>query len=155
MRRRKANCKFCHESFNEGCNDSLIEDQLKMFNSEEMCISVDVFVEDNQLELHLDDPAGDTILKRKVMIKYCPMCGGRLLEKDDSYLMDFAYETGELPVRTCTSLVYAGYLTLKDVANATKSEINKIPSAGIKSEGFKSLEKILEKHGFTFKEEKG
>lgn len=147
-------CVFCKGCFTEECNDSLIRDELKVFNSGDMYIGVDIFIEDNQLELYLDDPAGDAILKRKVKIKYCPMCRRRLLEKDDIYLMDFAYDKGELPVRTCTSLVYAGYLTLKDVANATKSEINKIPSVGIKSEGFKSLEKILEKHGLTFKDEK-
>ncbi len=78
----KDECKFCSESFTGDCNASLIEDQLRIFNSAEMFLGVDVFINDNELELYIDDSVGDGVLKRKVPINYCPMCGRPISNAD-------------------------------------------------------------------------
>ena len=72
-------CKFCGELFNGDCNDSIMSgtiNKFEVFNGYD--IFVDLFITDNELELYLDDSGENEILKKKIKINYCPICGRRL-----------------------------------------------------------------------------
>lgn len=74
-------CIYCEELFTGNCNESLLESRISMFNNTPM-IDVDVFINDNELEVYVDCIHTDEqIAKSKIKIKYCPMCGTRLKEE--------------------------------------------------------------------------
>ena len=70
-------CKYCEELFTGECNETILEDRLNVCNID--FVGVEVFINDDELELYLDTiPSGETISRKKIKIQYCPFCGRKL-----------------------------------------------------------------------------
>lgn len=74
-------CEYCTELFTGDCNDDLITHDLNInvngINFEN--VQFNVFIMDDELELFADYYDAP-IIKQKVKINYCPMCGRRLVK---------------------------------------------------------------------------
>lgn len=76
-------CNYCSELFTGDCNDSLLmgdvnlECGINLFN-------VDVFINDDELEVFVDNLEGREICKKTLKINYCPMCGRRLVREQNN-----------------------------------------------------------------------
>ena len=76
-------CKYCKELFTGWMNDSLIQDHVNLecgFN----LLDIDVFINDDELELFVDNGSCDEICKKTLKINYCPMCGRRLVREQNN-----------------------------------------------------------------------
>lgn len=74
-------CKYCEELFTGDCNVSLLENRIPMFNTD--MLDVDVFINDDELEVYVECiPTDEQLVKSKIKIKYCPMCGARLKREE-------------------------------------------------------------------------
>lgn len=78
---KKKFCEYCMNEGNGWCNKSIIKtfDILKI--NKVPILQGELFISyDNKLEFYVDDCNIDPVYKKKVKIKYCPMCGCDLNE---------------------------------------------------------------------------
>lgn len=74
-------CIYCKEIFTGNCNESIGKAELKFVGVDDPFLYVDLFINDDQIEV-FGDTANDTIaFKILKKINYCPICG-RKLEKE-------------------------------------------------------------------------
>lgn len=73
-------CKYCSEFKTGDCNDSITSKKvdIKFGNTKIGELYVDIFINDDKLELYVDNEHGDGIIKKLKKIKYCPFCGQNL-----------------------------------------------------------------------------
>lgn len=69
-------CIYCKELFTGNVNESISVIDFNINNINVM--GVQVLINNNNLEVMIDTPNGETVDKDIVRIKYCPFCGRRL-----------------------------------------------------------------------------
>ena len=73
-------CKYCRELNTGDCNESILEGDIPVLSDK---INLDVFINDDELELYADTFVTDTeLVKNKIKINFCPFCGEKLNKEE-------------------------------------------------------------------------
>lgn len=72
-------CKYCRELFTGDCNYCFFQNDVNLENGLNL-FDINVFINDDKLELYVDTIDCTEICKSIIKINYCPMCGRRLVK---------------------------------------------------------------------------